>query len=72
MADKVHIPDDEYAVKLTKDITGGIGNYPKDTVLRNLSFSAFNTLTCTGMAKRVKSTESGEIVDFADATTAAS
>jgi hypothetical protein len=66
MADKVHIPEDEYAVKLTQDISGGLGNYPKDTVLRGLSYSSFNTLTCTGLAKRVKSTASGDIVDFAE------
>lgn len=71
MADKVVIGKDEYAVKLTSDIKGGVGNHKKDTVLRNLSYSAFNTLTCGGFAKRVMSTESGDIVDFAEETTSA-
>lgn len=64
MADRVTIPDSEFAVKLTSDIRGGIGNHEKGTVLRNLSQSAFNTLVCGGFAKRVRSTASGDIVDY--------
>lgn len=68
MTEKTKIADGEYAVKLTADISGGIGTHEKGTVLRNLSFSAFNTLVCGGMAKRVMSATTGEVVDYADAT----
>lgn len=69
-AGKEMIAEGEYAVKLTQDISGGIGNHEKGTVLRNLSFSAYNTLVCSGMGKRVKSTTSGNVVDFDEATPA--
>jgi len=46
MADKVQ--PGELAVKLTHDITGGVGNHSAGTVLRHLSISAYNTLVYGG------------------------
>lgn len=42
------IEDGEFAVRLNSDISGGIGEHKKGTVLRNLSSSAFIGLTQGG------------------------
>lgn len=42
------IEEGELAVRLKTKITGGIGNHPEGTVLRNLSASAYNTLVHAG------------------------
>ena len=59
MADKkeesgAKIDDGELAVRLTRDIEGGIGVHEKGTVLRRLSPSAFNTLTQGGFGTALK------------------
>jgi hypothetical protein len=60
------IVDGEWAVKLTKDIQGGIGNHKEGTVIRNLSFSAFNTLVQGGFAQRLNAGD--DATDAVDAT----
>ena len=42
------IEEGERAVRLRYDISGGLGDHKEGTVLRNLSFSAFNTLVQGG------------------------
>lgn len=48
MSDREKIEEGELAVRLTSDIEGGLGKHEKGAVIRNLSFSAFNTLTTVG------------------------
>ena len=69
---KERIGPDEFAVKLGSDISGGLGSHKSGTVLRNLSEASFNTLVGMGVGhRRVKSTSSGDVVDFDNTTTAA-
>lgn len=48
MSDRSKIAEGELAVRLTSDITGGLGNHAKGAVLRDLSESAYNTLVQAG------------------------
>ena len=47
------LPEGEFAVELTSDISGGVGNHKKGTRIRHLSHSAFNTLVQGGFAKKL-------------------
>ncbi len=47
------------AVKLTGDVSGGLGEHKAGTTLRNLSPSAFNTLVHGGFGEALKS---GDVV----------
>lgn len=55
MANDDKIGPDELAVKIIAEdgVTGGLGNHPKDTVLRELSQSAFTTMIASGFAEAV-------------------
>jgi hypothetical protein len=53
-ADANKIADGEFAVKLTRDIDGGLGDHKSGTVLRRLSQSAYNTLVNGGLGDPVK------------------
>lgn len=56
MANEDKIGEEELAVKIIAEegITGGLGNHPKGTVLRQLSQSAFNTLTTGGFGEALE------------------
>lgn len=61
------IADGELAVRLSQDISGGLGNHPKGSVMRNLSEATFNTLTHTNMATAIPAGSSAEPVDLSSA-----
>lgn len=61
---EVALPEGELAVVLTSDIDGGVGSHKKGTRIRNLSFSAFNTLVQGGFAKKLgKGSDVSDAVD---------
>lgn len=60
------IEEGEMAVKLTTDVSGGLGNHKEGTVLRGLSFSAFNTITQGGLGVALKA---GSLADGSDTVT---
>lgn len=65
MSDKDKIAPGELAVELTSDISGGLGVHSKGTKLRNLSESAFTTLTA-GFGKAIP--EGTEVKSAEDAS----
>lgn len=58
-ADANKVQEGELAVRITKEggISGGLGNHAEGKVLRNLSQSAFTTLTQGGLGEQVNAGE---------------
>jgi hypothetical protein len=65
MADREKIEDGELAVRLTSDISGGLGTHKKGTVLRRLTKAVFDGLTLAGGHEELKAgaTASGDKVE---------
>ncbi len=60
-ADATKIEEGERAVRLRYDIAGGLGDHKEGTVLRRLSYSAWNTLHRAGGHRNLEAgTDAGE------------
>lgn len=66
---KDQVAEGELAVKLTSDISGGLGNHAKGRKLRNLSISAFNTIVHGGFGEELKAGESAVNAEDAEELT---